>query len=205
MEQILLIGGGGHAKSVADSIRQAGQYRIAGYIDKPELKGQATDGISFIGTDNDLQAFYDAGIRNAFVTIGYMGKRSIREKLYRSIRQIGYHIPVIIDPSAVLADDVELGEGAYIGKRAVVNAGAAVGKLCIINTGAVVEHNDEIGDFSHVAVGSVLCGCVKIGKSCLIGAGATVIQGVSVGDGAVVGAGVTVRHEIEAGQTYYGK
>ena len=205
MEQILLIGGGGHAKSVADSIRQAGRYRIAGYIDKPELKGEVADGIPFIGTDSDLQTLYDKGIQNAFVTIGYMGQGNIREAIYESAKRIGFHIPSVTDPAAILAEHVKIEEGVYIGKRTVVNAGAAVGKLCIINTGAVVEHDDEIGAFSHVAVGAVLCGNVSIGNGCLIGAGATVIQGVSIGDGAVIGAGVTVRHDIESGQRHYGK
>lgn len=204
MEDILLIGGGGHAKSVADSIRQAGQYRIAGYIDRPELKGKEIDGIVVIGTDDDLETFYNEGIRNAFPAIGYMGKGNIREKLYKKIKQIGYQIPAIVDSSAILAHHVKIEEGVYIGKRAVVNAGAIIGKLCIINTAAVVEHDNEIGDFSHVAVGSVLCGHVKIGKRCLVGAGATVKQETTVGDDVIIGIGTTVRHDIETGQTYYG-
>lgn len=204
MEQIILIGGGGHAKSVADSIRQAGRYEIAGYIDKSRPKEKAADGIAFIGTDDDLQMFYDAGIRNAFLTIGYMGHGTVRETLYEKLKGIGYRLPPVIDPSAVLAGHVAVEEGVYIGKRGVVNAGSRIGKLCIVNTGAVVEHDNEIGSFSHVAVGSVLCGHVRVGQRCLVGAGATVIQGITIGDGVLVGAGVTVRHDIGKGQTYYG-
>ena len=70
---------------------------------------------------------------------------------------------------------------------------------------AIVEHGSKIDDFSHIAVGSVLCGEVRIGKRSLIGANAVVIQGIHIGDGSIVGAGTTVRHDIEAGQVYYGK
>ncbi len=205
MEQIILIGGGGHAKSVADSIRQIGQYEIAGYIDRPELKGKVSDEIPFIGTDDDLQAVYSEGIRNAFITIGYLGSGNIRELLYEQLKRIGFCIPSIIDPAAILAEHVVLGEGVYIGKRAVVNTGSRIGDLCIINTGTVVEHDNVIGGFSHMAVGSVLCGHVRVGTRCLVGAGAIVIQGITIGDGVIVGAGVTVRHNIEKGKTYYGK
>lgn len=204
MKRIILIGGGGHARSVADSIRQAGQYVIAGFIDLPSLKGKLADGIAFIGTDDDLQKIYDAGIRQAFVAIGYMGEGNLREQLYEKLKRIGFKLPIIIDPSAVLAKNVKVDEGTYIGKRAVVNANAAIGRLCIVNTGVIVEHDNCVDDFSHLAVGSVLCGHVRVGKGCLIGAGATVIQKLDIGDRSIVGAGITVRHSIGEGQIYYG-
>ena len=205
LERIILIGSGGHAHSVADSIKQLKQYEIAGYIERADMEGTEAQGTSVLGTDRDLKAIFDAGIHNAFVTIGYMGKGSVREKIYDRLKQIGYGLPAVIDPSAILADGVRIGEGTFIGKRAVVNAGAQIGRMCIINTGAIVEHDNEIGDFSHVAVGSTLCGGVRLGQRVLVGANAVVIQGIRIGDGAVVGAGTTVRHDMESGQVYYGK
>ena len=37
MNKIILIGGGGHCKSVIDVIEQQAQYEIAGIVDKPEF------------------------------------------------------------------------------------------------------------------------------------------------------------------------
>ncbi len=204
-EQIILIGCGGHAVSVADSIRQSGQYEIAGYIEREGFRETGSLGIPVLGTDSDLEAVFDAGIHAAFVTIGYMGKGTVRDRIYERLKQIGYRIPSIIDPSAILAQGLRIGEGTFIGKRAVVNSNSRIGRMCIVNTGAIVEHDNEIGAFSHIAVGSVLCGDVKIGRRALIGANAVVIQGTRIGDGAIVGAGTTVRHDIESGQVFYGK
>ena len=39
MNKIILIGGGGHCKSVIDVIEQEARFEIAGIIDKPELLG----------------------------------------------------------------------------------------------------------------------------------------------------------------------
>ncbi len=205
MEQIILVGCGGHAASVMDSIMQQGRYQIAGFIEREKPGGDGPGGIPIIGSDQDLKQVYDSGIRTAFVTVGCLGRGSVRERLYGSLKQIGYEIPAVIDPSAVLARGVHIGEGTYVGKCAVINTGAEIGRMCIINTGAVVEHGCSVGDFSHVAVGSVLCGGVKTGRDVLVGAGAVVIQGICIGTGAIVGAGVTVRHDVETGQTYYGK
>ena len=68
--------------------------------------------------------------------------------------------------------------------------------MCIINTGAIVEHDSQVGDFSHISVGTVLCGNVCVGCGAFIGANATVIQGRSVGDKCIVGAGETVRKNV---------
>lgn len=205
MEQMILIGSGGHAHSVIDTIIRSNQYQIAGFVERENLKCEEMRNFPVIGTDNDLRAIYDAGIHNAFITIGYLGRGDARERIYSILKEIGYRIPTIVDPSSIIAHGVRIGEGTFIGKTAVINANAIIGKMCIVNTGAIIEHDDKVGDFSHVSVGSVLCGGVSVGSRSLIGANATVIQNVHIADDAIVGAGVTVRHDLESGKTFYGK
>ncbi|MCI9082426.1 MAG: acetyltransferase [Lachnospiraceae bacterium] len=204
MEKIILLGNGGHAGSVTDSIKQLGQYEIAGFVGRAAAETNGA-GFPIIGTDDDLKAIYDSGIRTAFVAIGYLGEGNARERAYGKLKQIGYRLPHIIDPSATLADGAQIGEGTYVAKGAIINVNSHVGKMSIINTGAIVEHDNVVGNFSHIAVGSVLCGNVTVGDNTLVGANATVIQGVEVGSNVIVGAGTTVRYRIESGQIYYGK
>ena len=205
MEQIVLIGGGGHAHSVLDSIKQTGKYHVAGFVEREISNSQGIAGVPVIGTDDDLQAIYDSGIQNAFITIGYLGKSDTRERIYHNLKKIGYKVPIIIDPSSIIAYGVSIHEGTFVGKRVVINANAEIGKMCIVNTGAIIEHDDKVEDFTHVSVGSVLCGGVSVGSRSLIGANATVIQNVHIADDVIVGAGVTVRHDLESGKTFYGK
>lgn len=189
MEDIVLVGFGGHAKSVADCIEREGKYNIAGYTD---VKA-SSDKYQYLGTDNVLEAVFADGIKNAAVGIGYMGKGSIRQQLYMKLKAIGFNLPTIIDPSAVLSTSAVIGEGSFIGKGAVVNAEAKIGKLVIINTKALVEHECVVEDFSHVAVGAVLCGQVKVGEAAFIGANATVIQCRKIENVAIIPAGATIR------------
>ena len=150
-----------------------------------------------LGGDAQLEQIFQSGITNAAVGVGYMGNSGLREKLWEQLKQIGFSLPVICDPSAVLAGNVKIGEGSFIGKGSIVNANASVGKMCIINTGAIVEHGCEVGDFSHISVGSVLCGDVKVGAASFVGANATVIQGISIGRGCIIGAGTTIRKNLK--------
>lgn len=201
MENIVLVGYGGHARSVIDTIEQSKSYEIVGYTD---VQKDADSPYEYLGTDEILKQCYEQGVTNAFVTIGFMGNSELRQKKYKQLKEIGYQLPVIIDPSAVVAKEVLIDEGTFIGKKCVVNASSRLGKMCIINSGAVVDHDCKIKDYSHVAVGAVLCGGVSVGENSLIGAGATVIQTVKVGEQCIVGAGAVVIKDIQAKCTAVG-
>lgn len=197
MQSIILLGVGGHAHSVVDSIEAAGLYDICGFLDRDCKTGEAYRGYQVLGTDDLLEECFRKGIRNAFVTVGYMGRGEVRNRLYDRLKTLGFNIPVIMDKTAVVAKDALIGEGTFIGKTTVINSAARIGNMCIVNTGAIIEHDCEVASFSHISVGSVLCGNVQIGRSSFVGANATVIQGKSIGNQCVIGAGTTVRKNVE--------
>lgn len=198
MEDILMLGIGGHAHSVVDSIEQGGKYSIVGFLDKAEKKGERFRDYRVLDTDDALSKYYNSGIRNAFIAVGYMGKNGIRSRLYYQLKRIGYTLPNIIDNSAIIASDLSLEDGIFVGKKAVINANVQIEKMCIINTGAIIEHDCKVGAFSHISVGSILCGNVCVGKETFVGANAVVIQGKSVGDACIIGAGTTVVKNVSA-------
>ena len=189
MEDIILIGFGGHAKSVADCIERQKEYRIIGYTELAEVQSK----YPYLGTDDVLKEYYKKGVQNVAICQGYLGKGNIRERIYKLVKEIGFCLPVIADPSSVVAETAIIGEGTFIGKGAIVNAEASVGKMCIINTKALIEHECVVGDFSHVAVGATICGQVEIGKRAFIGSNATVIQCMNVTDNRIIPAGITLR------------
>lgn len=197
MEDIILLGIGGHAHSVVDSIEQTGKYRIFGFLDMKEMLGKSYKGYPVLDTDDAVKRYYDNGVKNAFVTVGFMGHGNVRERLYQQLKDIGYTLPNIIDNTAVVSENVKLGEGIFIGKKAVINAEAEIGNMCIVNTGAIIEHDCIVEEFSHISVGSVLCGSVHIGKASLVGANAVVIQEKSIGSHCIVAAGTAVRKNTE--------
>lgn len=194
MEDIILIGFGGHAKSVIDSIKSSGFYRIIGYTDIQNY-GEYR-GCRYLGDDSVLHEYYNKGIKNAYITIGYMGDSRKREQLYKFIIEIGYRWPSIVDPTAIIAADVTIEEGVFVGKGAIINSNAKINRMAIVNTGAIVEHDCIVGEFSHVSVGSVLCGNAFVGRESFIGAKTVVIQGINIGNNVIIGAGSCVLVDI---------
>ncbi|WP_250278538.1 acetyltransferase [[Clostridium] colinum] len=205
MENILLIGFGGHCKSVIDSIENNKEYKIYGILDKKEKLGQVYKGYKVLGTDDDLINFYNKGIRNVFICIGYMGDSNVRNILYKKVKEIGYKIPNIIDNSAILSNNIKLGEGIFIGKRAVIGADCKICNMAIINTGAIIEHESIVGEFSHVSIGTILCGNIKVDDNVFIGAGTTIKQQLTIGRNSIIGASSLVIGNVIENSKLYGK
>ena len=200
-KRILLIGGGGHCRSVLDSVLSLGLYDEVGIVDREAVR---IPGASVVGSDQDLGALFQKGWTDAFITLGSVGNTALRRRIYSAIREIGFHIPTIADKTAAIAGGVRMDDGCFIGKNAVINAGASLGCCAIINTGAIVEHDCAVGDFSHISPGAVLCGQVRIGHDTHIGAGTVVRQLISVGNNVLIGAGSVVVKDIPDGKTAYG-
>lgn len=203
MSKLVLLGAGGHCKSVIDSIDRS-KYEIVGILDKKEMIGHIINGIKVIGEDNMARSLINNGVVSAFITVGSIGNVEVRKDLYLYLKGLGYNLPNIIDKSAIIAQDLIIGEGNYIGKRAIINVSNKLGNMCIVNTGAIAEHDCNLGDFVHLAPASVLSGGVSIGNDTHIGTGTVIIQNVRVGCNVLVGAGSVVVKDIEDSETGFG-
>lgn len=204
MKNIILLGSGGHAKSVVDAIEKDGQYAIKGFLEIPEKQEFSYKDYKVIGMDKDMRKVHNDGIDYAFIALGFMGRSNVRQRLYNQLIENGFMIPSIIDPSANVARDVEIQSGSFVGKNAVVNANSCIGKMCIINTGAIVEHDCRVGDYTHIAAGAVMCGGTKVGNSTLIGANATIVQELTIGSNVIIGAGSVVLSNVDDERTAVG-
>lgn len=196
MKKIVLIGLGGHAHSVIDSIIQKNEYEIVGYVDNEEHNNYLD--IKYLGNDDKLETIYKSGIESLAMCIGYMGGQDNRKKLYDNCKRIGFKFPIIIDKTAIVANNAEIGEGTFIGKSAVINANSKIGKMCIINSKALIEHDCEVGDFTHIAVSTCICGNVIIGQNSFVGANTTIVQSTKIGENNYIGAGMLVYKDMES-------
>ncbi len=194
MCNVIIIGGGGHAKVVADIVIKSGDI-LLGFLDDCK-RGTVLDGYSVIGKIMDAEKFS----KDAKFIVA-IGNNEVRRTL---MEQPGLRWYTAVHPSAQLGTGVQIGEGSCVAANAVINASASVGKGCIINTSAVVEHDCVVGDFSHVSPSAVLCGTVKVGHCVHIGANATVINNLLVCDNSVIGAGAVVVKHITEQNTYVG-
>jgi len=203
MKAIVVVGGGGHAKTVIALLKRAGSYAILGYTDLRD-RGRVL-GAPWLGDDGALSELAARRPRPAVVLgIGSVFATDARKILFAKLEELGFDLPAIVSPAAVVNEDVLLGPGVVVGDGVIINPGTTVGKGAILNTGCSVDHDCDIGAFVHLAPGVTLSGGVRVGEGALVGTGANVIHGVAIAAGTTVGAGATVVADIVVPGVYVG-
>lgn len=190
MDNLILLGAGGHCKSVLDSI-DFSIFKIAGVFDNRKEKGCLFNGYPILGCDDEIP-LANVQCNKAFITVGMIKSAEIRIRLAKMLQDKGYELINIIDPCAIIKCE-KIGVGNYFGKGCIVNIAQSIGDNNIFNTGSVVEHGCSIGSYNHIAPHSTICGDVHIGDECLIGAGSIVIQERLIQNHTIVPAGMVIR------------
>ena len=201
--RILILGGGAHAQTIADVILQladAGQpFSVAGFLDDdPALHGACYQGIGVLGPIEMAPAIPHDG-----VIIG-IGANQVRRRIYAVMAAAGLPFVTVRHPSAVLARDVVVGPGCYIGATAVVSVATRIGANVLLNGTGCLGHHNSIGDHVHIGPGVSTAGNVRIGVEAQIGIGATILPGRTIGARAIVGAGAVVTRDVPDGVTVVG-
>jgi sugar O-acyltransferase (sialic acid O-acetyltransferase NeuD family) len=176
-----ILGTGGHAKVVIESAILSGFEinslydddirKVNSYFVNVPIKGPIDDKI----------------IGNSVVAIG---QNNIREQIIQRFPK-GKWISVI-HPSAIISEDVIIGEGTVVMAGVIIQPGSRIGNHCIINTGSCIDHDCIIEDYVHVAPNSSIAGGVYIGKGAFIGIGSCIIPQIVIGKWSIIGAGSVV-------------
>lgn len=116
----------------------------------------------------------------------------------------GKGLTKIIHPTAHIERSVRIGQGTFVGPMAMIHVAAKIGRGVIINSGAIVEHDDVVDDWAHIAPNTTLCGGVHVGEGALVGAGAVVKPNIRIGKWSVIGCGAVVIRNVPDGETWAG-
>ena len=195
VKPIIILGGGGHARVVVDTL-YAHKADVIGFVDKDPLK-TTLNGLPRLGAEDYILESCNAEEIVVANGIGSIGQPGARYEWFVRLRQHGYSMVSIIHPSSIISPSVRLGMGVQVMARAVLQPGVHVKENTIINTGAIVDHDCEIGAHVHIGPGAVLSGNVSVGDGAHVGTGASVIQGIKIGAKSIVGAGSVVIRNVE--------
>lgn len=191
---LLILGFGGHARSVADIALASGIRDLLFY--DPNCQ----PGENFLG--HPTTAVLPGSIPDGWDAFPAAGANEARQ---RQMDTGGpFEFCSLIAPSAYIGVGATIDVGSLIAHHAHVGPLASVGKGCIVNTGAVIDHESCVGDFCHVSVNTTVAGRCRIGRRVFLGAGSVVIDGTAIADDVTIGAGATVVFNLEEAGVYVG-
>ena len=204
-ESFVILGAGGHASVLADSLLRQNKEIIAFVSPAPAHNPKAFQNARCLKSEQELLNEYDP--REVYLAngIGPKPHSELNAELFEKLTKHGYYFPPIIDPLAHVSVHCKIQDGAQIMAGVIIQPFTKIGKNTLVNTGATIDHDCEIGSHNHIAPSATICGGVKTSAKVFVGAGATIIPNITIGSNAIIGAGTTIVKPVSKGAKLYTK
>lgn len=193
---LIVLGCGGHARSVADIALDFGVPELL-FVDADAHDGESIAGFAVLRR-------WPESIGSDWAAIPASGAANARRAAVDAIRQRGLVVATLVSRRAYIGHAATVGPGTLVAHGAHVGPFARIGEGVILNTSSLVDHESVVGDYTHVAVHATIAGRCYVGCDAMIGAGAVVIDNVRVADGVTIGAGAVVVQDVPAAGVYVG-
>jgi sugar O-acyltransferase (sialic acid O-acetyltransferase NeuD family) len=195
-EGILVLGAGGHGKSVV-GVLLASRAQVAGVlVDSPEKWGPEIQGVPILGPISALSRYPH---HSAVIAIGDNAARRAVAERFPAARWAN-----VLYPQAYINPTARIGLGTVIFPGAIIGADVILGNHVIVSGNTTIGHNAIVDDYAHVAPGVQIGGEARVGRGAMLGIGSVVCPKVQVGEEAVLGAGAVAVKDIPAGCRAFG-
>jgi sugar O-acyltransferase (sialic acid O-acetyltransferase NeuD family) len=191
MKKLIIIGYGGHGRSVEWIAKENKKWTEIFYLDEIKSGG------------NILGKFEDRLKFKAYDFFVGIGDNKTRKRLQDQLISEGFNVVSIVSKNAITTN-VKIGIGSIIMNQCLINVNSEIGNGVIINNGSIIEHDCVVQDFTHISPNVSIGGTCNIGKECWLGIGSTVINNISIKSNTIIGAGGTVINSIFESGTYVG-
>jgi len=170
----LILGSGGHGRSVADAIRAQGDA-VLGFLDDRRPADELVAGVPVLGA---LRMAWDVktllspeGAPFADRCVVAIGNPVLRQRWQQVLEAAGAPMGVVVHPRACVSPSVQLAPGCVVLAGAVINADAQLERGVLVNSGAVVDHDAICGAYSQLGVNAAMAGGSCLGPLASLAAG----------------------------------
>lgn len=101
-----------------------------------------------------------------------------------------------VHPSAMIMDNVEIGEGSFIGANSILTTNIKIGKHTILNRGNHIGHDTVIGNYFSAMPGAIVSGNVRICDSVYLGTNSSIKEKITINSFITIGLNSGVVNDI---------
>ena len=139
----VLIGNGGHAREV---MAQMG-IKLECFVDE-----------EYVDDETSSLSKFDPNIHIAMIVVADSKNRyDIAQRLPKETKFFSF-----IHPTALIMNNVEIGDGSFIGAYSILTTNIKIGKHTILNRSNHIGHDCIIGDYFSAMPGAIVSGNVTI-------------------------------------------
>ncbi len=181
-----LIGCGGHAKEVIAQMK--------------------TDLICFVEDDysttqtKSLNEF-DPNEYKVLITVA---DPKTRNKILKKLPKNTKFFTFIHPTALIMSDDIEIGEGSFIGAYSILTSNIKLGKHSLLNRGCQIGHDTVCGDFLSMMPGSIISGNCKLGNRVYLGTNSSIREKITICNDVTIGLNTGVVKDINEKGVYVG-
>lgn len=194
VKPIIVVGAGGHCRVVLSILAYYKEFRVVGIADRNlDYKGEKICGSIIQYSWHDFIKLYQRNIRHAVIAVG---NNKERKDLYSRLKKIGFKIPSIVHPTALIEKNATLKDGNIVCMGAKIGSMVSIGSNCIVYTGSILDHESIIQNNVFIAPACAIAGRVKVKKNAYVGIGTTIKEKIIIGSNAIIGAGSVVIRDV---------
>lgn len=197
MNRVIIYGAGGQAHDVLwwlkDSLkRMEKSYEIIGFIDDNEkLRNKNIGDYEVLG---DFK-FLEEHLNDVEIVIS-IANPFIRAKIVEKVSALGMKYFTIIHPTALLGENVVIGENSVIAPGTIITSDSKIGYGNYISIGCAIGHGVKMGKYVNLNPKAIIGGQVQIGDFVNIGMGTLIKENVKIGSNVFIGLGSIVINDI---------
>jgi sugar O-acyltransferase (sialic acid O-acetyltransferase NeuD family) len=184
--KLALFGNGGHAREVAAQLNK----EVTFFVDD-EFSNESAKPISDFKPENYLMMVAVANSKE---------REKIVKRLPSNTKYFTFVHPTVLS----MDNNIEIGEGSFIGAYSILTTNIKVGKHSILNRGNQIGHDSIIGDYFSAMPGAIVSGNVILGESVYMGTNSSIREKIQVCSNVTIGSNATVVKNIITGGTYVG-
>lgn len=181
-----IIGYGGHAREVAAQINES----VTFFVDDKYV----TDSTLPLSKFNPFKYEVMVAISDTI----------IRKQIINSLPKETKYFTFIHKSAQIFGNDVEIGEGSFIGANSIITTNVKLGKHSILNRGCHIGHDSIIGDYLSMMPNSVISGNCNIGDNVYIGTNTSIREKLKICNNVIIGMNSAVVKDISEPGTYVG-
>jgi len=204
-KKIVIFGAGGHAMVITNELKKLKRFSIFGYCVNNAISSGAKKFLSskiFNINKANLQMMSRLSISGVIA----IGDNNARKKIVDEVKLLSNNFKweKIISKDSFVSENVEVDDGAVIMSGCVIGPFTKIKRHCLVNTGSIIEHENQLDEYSSTGPGAVTAGNVKIGELSHLGIGAVVKERIKIGKNVIIGGNSFVNKNCINNSVYFG-
>ena len=203
MKKIIIIGCSGNSLAIINSIYRvntsSSNLKILGFID--DIAKNGLFNYPVLETIKNHKINQDYFYINGISTI-----ESFKSKIKIIERFKNNHAKFIsiIDPTAYISENTQIGQGVYIGANTFIGSESRIGDHCLFLQNTTINHHCIIGDHVTISSNVSILGYTLIGNGCFIGAGTNINPKINIENNVVIGSSSNIVKDCKSNKLFYG-